>query len=191
MTNEDLQSEYPALLWLLWELEQCVWRKYKNTPGFVMALLKKRKRPEREKPVAERELLPERPLSSPEELKVYNEKFVASKQDGRERLAAGRPVIWPHPGHSTQEAKENARRETAKGERKINSILSTERNSPRGRKADPLYDRAVYQVRVARTCGKKTSVAELTRQLLSSDKSDGEHKLGKMKQALKRRRWNY
>ena len=155
-----------------------------------MALLKRRTTPKKGKPLAERELLPEHPSSSPEELKVYNEKFVARKLDGRERLADGRPVIWPHPSHATQEARENAHRETAEGERKINKILSTERNSPRGRKADPLYDKAAYQLRVARTCGKKVSVADLTRQLLSSDKSGGEDKLNKMKQALKRRRRN-
>lgn len=105
-------------------------------------------------------------------------------------MANGRPVIWPHPGHPTQEEREDGRREVAKGTRKIDKILLTERNSPRGRKADPLYDKAAYQVRVARTRGEKISVEDLTVQHLAADKSDEGDKLDKMAQALKRRRRN-
>jgi hypothetical protein len=162
--------------------------KCKNLPGLVMALLKRRTRPKKETPLPERELLPERRVPSPEELRAHNEKQAAAKLDARERLADGRPVIWPHPAHPTQEERQDARREAAKGRRKIDNILSTERNSPRGRKADSAYDRAAYQVRVARVGGKKVSVADLTRQHLSTDKSVEEDKLDKMKQAIKRRR---
>jgi hypothetical protein len=163
-----------------------------------MALLKRRTRPKKEPPIAERELLPEGPRPSPEELKAYNEKFAAAKSDGRKRLVDGRPVIWPHTGHPEQEEREDARREVNRGERRIDEILSTGRNSPHGRKADPVYDKAAYQVRVARSHGKKISVKDLTRQFLVSDKSGGEDKFGsgeeakidKLKKALKRRRRN-
>jgi hypothetical protein len=162
--------------------------KCKNLPGLIMVLVKRRTRPKKETPLAERELLPERPRPSTEKLKAYSEKQAAAKVDARQRLANGRPVIWPHPGHPTQEERKRARREVARGRRKIDKLLSSESYSPRGRKADAAYDRAAYQVRVAQIAGKKISVSDLTHQHLPTDKSVKEDKLDKMKQALKRRR---
>lgn len=153
-----------------------------------MALLKRRTRPKKETSLAERELLPERPAPSPEELKAFSAKFEAAKLDARQRLADGHPVIWVPSVQTTAKQRTAAGKEAQDGELEIDKILSrNSRSEPPGRKSDPAYDKAAYRRKVGEIFGRPMSVGHLAKDILSGDKSSQECKVEKMKQALKRR----
>ena len=154
----------------------------------VAKLLKRKKRTKAQIVKPDVTILPERPAPSSEKSAEFALKFAAKKAQAEKRLAEGLPSLWVEPSKTTAKQRKTDEREIKNGERKINAILSGGSRSPRGRKPDPVYDKADYRRRLATICRKTLSVAQLTRESLAFDKSTEESKVDKMKKALKRRK---
>jgi hypothetical protein len=106
-----------------------------------------------------------------------------------QRKSAGLPAVWVERLRTTPKQRAAAREVERREEGEIIALLSKESYPrPRGRKADPTYDKAAYQAEFARLRGKKIPLLKQAKELLKHDKSSNECKRLRLKQALRRRR---
>jgi len=154
-------------------------------------LVKRKKRP---KPMPEKQVLPEHPRPSAEEVKKFNARFVANQEDARKRLETGQPILWTESPKTTSQQRAEWHEEVKRGEEKLDQILS---GAPRrssqpqrrgGRKSEAIYEKAAYHQRMAQICGRQESPRSLSERLLQDDKSEPECKHHKMAEALRRRK---
>lgn len=115
-------------------------------------------------------------------------RVTAAREVAAQRKRDGLPVIWIEVADNSSDLDRAARKDGQVRERVINELLSKDSHSPVGRKSDPTYDRADYLSTRAQLRGEKIGPKALSRKLHAGDKSGEEHKIDKMRQALKRRK---
>jgi uncharacterized Zn finger protein (UPF0148 family) len=108
-----------------------------------------------------------------------------------QRKSAGLPAIWVEPLRTTPQQRAQAREDERRGAREIAELLSKDSHPPpRGRKADPDYDKAAYRLKLAELRGKRIPMDDLADATLPVDKSGRGYKRDKVRQAIKRRAKN-